>query len=268
MVEKKKKENAVPMLIGISVALVGAFLVNQQTAARVRRVEGRYDKAYLAVLTKNIGPGEEIKPEDVEIVEVVRGPKIHTAIEFRDPRSGTDAKRRNKDIKNLYCSGKANGDLEKGNLLLLTDLFYSSSRKLLEDRFESEKRAVTIKVDADGMMGGLLQPGDRVDILATYRAGPIIGGQQNGREENTKVILEDEELLAVGGQLESGVSGRNTRGGTIVLGLSPDKAMELSIYKNQATFSVLLRSSKEGSKGSYTTKELSNRELNGFRNRL
>ncbi|WP_028629766.1 Flp pilus assembly protein CpaB [Metapseudomonas resinovorans] len=61
----------------------------------------------------------------------------------------------------------------------------------LASLIESDKRAVSVRVDDVVGVGGFLLPGNRVDVLATKK----VGG--NGTDAESKTILEDLRVLAV-----------------------------------------------------------------------
>lgn len=96
-------------------------------------------------------------------------------------------------------------------------------------------------VDRTSLLGGLLQPNDRVDVLATFPAGITIHGVQTERHEKTMVILEDVTVLAVGGRMTEGGAIRGGGGGTVVLALDPDQSLLMSHVQKNADISLLLR---------------------------
>jgi pilus assembly protein CpaB len=57
------------------------------------------------------------------------------------------------------------------------------------------KRAVSITSNEVIAVGGMLLPGDRVDVLAGYRKDLIPGGKQ---QDVVKMVLQDIEVLAIG----------------------------------------------------------------------
>ena len=77
-----------------------------------------------------------------------------------------------------------------------------SSAEIAEDaadRIHEGYRAVTVKVTEDEAVAGLLNPGDRVDVLAYLRKGP------NFRKTTMKTILEDVRVFAVNRKMDRGL---------------------------------------------------------------
>ncbi|AOE84476.1 Flp pilus assembly protein CpaB [Pseudomonas sp. TCU-HL1] len=78
----------------------------------------------------------------------------------------------------------------RGDILREARLAEHLGGSTLASLIESDKRAVTVRVDDVVGVGGFLLPGNRVDVLATKRVG-------NNSEAESKTILEDLRVLAV-----------------------------------------------------------------------
>ncbi|MBZ2189077.1 Flp pilus assembly protein CpaB [Alcanivorax sp. JB21] len=85
-------------------------------------------------------------------------------------------------------------------------------------------RAIAIPVDDVSAVGGLLEPGDMVDVLATFRAAE----DQRG-DPTAMLLMRDVELLAIGGLMDAADADpanrdRRGRGNTAVLAV-PEKTV-------------------------------------------
>ncbi|WP_439862112.1 Flp pilus assembly protein CpaB [Pseudomonas sp. MBLB4136] len=78
----------------------------------------------------------------------------------------------------------------RGDILREARLAEHLGGSTLASLIETDKRAVTVRVDDVVGVGGFLLPGNRVDVLATKRVG-------NGNDSESKTILEDLRVLAV-----------------------------------------------------------------------
>ncbi len=116
------------------------------------------------------------------------------------------------------------------------------------------KRAVTIQIDALAAVGGLLSPGDFVDVLARLK---IPEGEGEGTEnkdkmhEVTTVLFQDIQVLAVGvnfkpvGGAEAYQAQQQQRMLNVTLAVTPEEAGLLSFVQTNGTLQLSLRSPTE-----------------------
>lgn len=98
------------------------------------------------------------------------------------------------------------------------------------------KRALTIPVDAATAMGGMIRPGDRVDILGTFtRAG------EGTAERETKTVLQVVPVLAVGNRLGVDPGDQRNTYSTITVEVSLEEAELLSFLTGRGKLHVVLR---------------------------
>lgn len=89
-------------------------------------------------------------------------------------------------------------------------------------------RAVPVPAAAPG---GLLAPGDRVDVLATFAAG----------QPHTETVVEGAEVLSILGPQEGTFDGVTN----VVLLVSPDAAERLAYARSFAELSISVTSAEE-----------------------
>jgi pilus assembly protein CpaB len=104
-------------------------------------------------------------------------------------------------------------------------------------------RAVSIPVDRVKAVSNLIQPGDRVDVLAAVNKG-------NGIPPKTFTIIRGALVLAIGQQLEqiqqsASPPPADAGGGTVTLGVTPQQADLLTVADLNTTIRLALRSPQE-----------------------
>ena len=117
----------------------------------------------------------------------------------------------------------------------------------LPTRLKPGERAVSIPVDRVKSVSGLIQPGDRVDVLATVNKGP-------GIPPKTFTIIRGAMVLAINSQLEQSAAAAagstpppvdTTGAGTVTLGGTAAQADLLTVADINATLRLALRSPEE-----------------------
>jgi pilus assembly protein CpaB len=97
------------------------------------------------------------------------------------------------------------------------------------------KRAISVQVDPAAGIGGLVKPGDMVDVLVTF-----------GEEQKSVTVLQNAQVLAINQQTEMKAdtkSGERSSSATIVtLALSPKDAERLVLAGSQGLLQLALRS--------------------------
>lgn len=109
-------------------------------------------------------------------------------------------------------------------------------------RLQPGMRAVSIPVDRVKDVSGLIQPGDRVDVIA------IPPSKQNGPPPKAVTIFRGIRVLAVGNALENPSatpSPQEQEASTVTLEVSPHQADILAWADTNATLRLALRSPRE-----------------------
>jgi pilus assembly protein CpaB len=163
------------LLIALSVilGLGAAFLANNWLNTRLNA--GPDDNmSDVVVATVEIPFGQMIEAQQVTLVRMPKGTVPDDAFDATDKVAGK-----------IATFAMLKGDIVRG-ARLAEHLGGSTLASLIE----SEKRAISVRVDDVVGVGGFLLPGNRVDVLATKR----IGSNSNAVSET---ILEDLRVLAV-----------------------------------------------------------------------
>lgn len=258
--EGKGKKN-LPIIAGVTAAVIGVLLMTRQMSERKTALEKQYtrDMIGVAVAKKDMEAGSLLNPEQIGRIKMAADPQPWSIIKLEDPDASVEARRQYEDSMAMLSGRVLNRNLKKGELILRTD-FQTSQIGGLSDVLSGTQRGVAVEVDRGSTMSGLLQPNDRVDVLATYEAGPTISGEASRRIARTVVVLKDVSILAVGSKMAGGTA--DARGGatTIILGVEPDQALALSHVQKQAKISLLLRP-REGARTDYSKGEVSSDEM-------
>ena len=126
-----------------------------------------------------------------------------------------------------------------GEQILATKLAAPGAGLTLAGKTPPGKRAVTIGLDAASAVGGMIKPGDHVDILAIFITPAV-----------TISLLQDVLILAVGQQMVPRPQGRArraeqaaspTRRETITLALTPQEVRVLTVAMEQGKIRLTLR---------------------------
>ncbi len=110
------------------------------------------------------------------------------------------------------------------------------------------KRAVTINIDSLSAVGGLISPGDYIDIIAQLN---VPQGTKQTNEEVTSVIFQSLQVLAVGanfnpsGDPQVYNAQQGARSLYVTLAVDPEEASLLSFAQTKGKLQLSLRSPKE-----------------------
>lgn len=133
------------------------------------------------------------------------------------------------------------------SVTILPDDIMTSLRLLNEEQVPSlalaipqGKRAITITVSEATSVGGFIQQGDYVDVIATFRP--------RGKEVTTKLILQDIQILAVGTTYEfDGSIATSTpaisanKAKLVTLALTPQETEKLMFLDSGISFRLILK---------------------------
>jgi pilus assembly protein CpaB len=118
----------------------------------------------------------------------------------------------------------------------------------LAEAIPPDKRAVAIAVDKVSGVGGLIQPGDRVDLLLYLRAGSEVKATQG------QILLEGMRVLAYGDQVGAGPpDARSSRSdqeaATAVLAVPKEDLPALMVAAGSGTMRLALHGGQPGKPG-------------------
>jgi len=110
------------------------------------------------------------------------------------------------------------------------------------------KRAVSIPIDNISGVSGFIEPGDKVDVVATVDI-PVRDFQGNEKPTSFSIlVLQDIEVLAVGVNPDIAGKENSAVGKTLTLAVSVEEAQPLVLASERGNLRLLLRSPIDDSK--------------------
>ncbi len=137
---------------------------------------------------------------------------------------------------------KPTAPLYAGEVILSARLVDPNSRAMTSERIPKGHRVVSVKVQMDSAVSGLLSPGDRVDVLCYF---PNHGVQQTA---STKTILTDITVFAINDRI-SRIANEDDEGmpeaKTVSLTVTPKQAQKLLLAAELGQIKLSLRSNED-----------------------
>lgn len=124
---------------------------------------------------------------------------------------------------------------------LLAGAIVGADAGSFSSRIRQGIRAMSILVDEVNSVSGMLQPGDRIDLLFSVRP-PVASGQPPAHEVTT-TLMQDLAVLATGRQVRAGADeGNGARHFTaITVEVSPEQAQQLIVAQRAGKLTAMLR---------------------------
>ena len=130
--------------------------------------------------------------------------------------------------------------VSKGEFILPSKLAALNAGAGLPSLIPQGMRAVSVRVNDMVSVAGFVQPGTRVDVLATG---------SNGNERQTTTVLENVAVIAVGKTLDRSSSTDAQTAPVITLLVSPDDAQKLALVSQEGRIQLSLRNPLDTKKG-------------------
>ncbi|WP_418791039.1 Flp pilus assembly protein CpaB [Phosphitispora sp. TUW77] len=149
----------------------------------------------------------------------------------------------------------ARAEIEAGEQILDTKVVkIDSDRQSLAYSIPLGMRAISIKINEQTGVGGLLKPGDRVDVLGTVEV-EIFSPDPNvntTREIKTHVLLQNAEVLAVGTDIgepkaEGEKNSASASAGTVTLAVPNEKTQLVAYMASKGDLYLTLRAPADNS---------------------
>ncbi|MGA9527739.1 MAG: Flp pilus assembly protein CpaB [Terriglobales bacterium] len=123
--------------------------------------------------------------------------------------------------------------ISRGDFILPDKLADANAGAGLPSMIPQGMRAVSVRVNDVVSVAGFVQPGTRVDVLAT--------GIHGAGENQTSTVLENVAVIAVGRSLLDRMTGDVQNAGVITLLVSPDDAQKLTLASQEGRIQLALR---------------------------
>jgi len=131
--------------------------------------------------------------------------------------------------------------ISRGEFILPGKLAAENAGAGLPSMIPPGMRAVSVRVNDVVSVAGFVQPGTRVDVLATG---------SSGSERQTTTVLENVAVIAVGKSLDRSTAGEAQVAPVITLLVSPDDAQKLALVSQEGRIQLALRNPLDTRKGS------------------
>ncbi|MGB9204689.1 MAG: Flp pilus assembly protein CpaB [Terriglobales bacterium] len=132
--------------------------------------------------------------------------------------------------------------ISKGEFILPSKLAALNAGGGLPSLIPPGMRAVSVRVNDVVSVAGFVQPGTRVDVLAT-------GNETGSGGRQTTTVLENVAVIAVGKSLDRSTSTDAQTAPVITLLVSPDDAQKLALVSQEGRIQLSLRNPLDTKKG-------------------
>lgn len=216
------------------IVLAGGFLIALLVAIIVQAsFGGKSDGVMIAVAARALPAGTELKSSDVKWKSVPEESVFEGSIEH------DKSKKFDEMIK-----GRLRRDVALGEPILQSALTVSGRGNVLAASMDKGMRAVAIRVSAESMVGGFINPGDRVDVILSYklnlsgREADQAGSMVNSHA--TETVLENVKILAID-QVARKEDDKAKVGRTVTLEVSQHGAEKVAVAAEMGDLSLSLR---------------------------
>lgn len=233
-------KNVVLIILGaVFASVIVALVVQSGMKKDGDAVTPPPDMTRILVANKHIPIGKRLKEEDTEWKKWPKDAVFTGAIE-KDPA---------KDDQEINVYDQiVRRVIEKGEPVTQNAILEESQAgSFVAASLGENMRGYSIRVRAESSVGGLVRPGDFVDVLLTY-AVRLRGGMQDAAEgtiirDASQVVLENVRVLAVDQRTEEKADSDKTAkpGKTVTLEVTPAGAETLALASQMGDLSLALR---------------------------
>lgn len=204
------------------------YLAQQLEAERIRLAPKPARSVDVIVARHDLGKGDEVSPKTMAVRRIPEEFASSSAIR-PDRFEG--------------FSGMRLAVPLRGGEQLLAAAIVGGETMTFSHRVKPGIRALTIAVDEVNSISGMLQPGDRIDLLFSAKPPGDAPGQQQAPEA-TVPLFQSLLVLATGKQVRAGI---DERGGgqrtfsTVTVELEPEHAQRLVVAQRAGKLTAVLR---------------------------
>lgn len=191
------------------------------------------ERAPVLVARSAIDQRSQIRAADVEVLQL--------PAEAVHPQALTDVA----DIENMFAAT----DLFPGEQILRTDISERQGGGVLAQLIPEGYRALSLAVSDAMAAGGLVEPGDRVDLIATYEDRKV--GWSGGAVvvQNVEVLAISKLLLGADSEADSdnGRSSPTSLNATVTIAVTPYQSQLVAVAGQFGELHIVLRRPDETS---------------------
>lgn len=217
------------LYLAILLALLAGMLAYSALYGREQRLDQKWEPVIVAVAAKPIKQGQVIQQEDIRFDPVPRRFLLGSAVTINE-------------LEESHLFGqRAMVDFNSGDPILTNFIAAANpSAGGFSSTIAPKARAVAIRVSPESSATNMVRPGDRVDVLATFR-------DPNGTENLTTTLLENVWVLATGNLTgkDSFVPQSQRNFTTVTLQVLPEAAELLILAQSLGTLYLTLRNPED-----------------------
>ena len=135
--------------------------------------------------------------------------------------------------------------VDTGRPITSQDVLRPRDRGFLASVLAPDTRAISINVDAEFGVSGLIWPGDYVDVVLTQ----VNDKTDAARHSLSEIVLRNVRIIAIDQEIVEGASGANATAGKVThsvsLQLSPEQVKKITLAKDLGKLSLAVRSAVE-----------------------
>lgn len=228
------KKHRIALLLGAALALGGLAAVgikshvNDFLASEREKLAPKVKLVEVVVAKRNLKAGDVVGPETMAVRSV---PEAYAHSQAIRP-----------DRFEGFVGAKLGQTMQGGEALLSTSLV-GADVATFSSKVRPGIRAMTISVDEVNSVSGMLQPGDRIDLMMSIKP-PLNPSAGASGTEVTVPLIQDILVLATGRQVRAGGAGDDAgqRGfSAITVEVAPDQAQRLVVAQRGGKLTAMLR---------------------------
>ena len=148
------------------------------------------------------------------------------------------------DDRNRLLGSLVRKNLDTGSPITSENVLLRGDRGFLASVLEPGTRAISIKVNAESGVSGLIMPGDYVDVVLTQVAEKA----DLARRALSETLLRNVRIIAIDQEIQGGQTNKATAGKvaqTVSLQLEPEQVQRIEVAKHLGTLSLAMRAAVE-----------------------
>jgi pilus assembly protein CpaB len=217
------------LYLALALAVLAGLLAYMGLYGREARLDKKWEPQVVAVAARPIKQGQILQLEDLKAAEVPRRFLPGSAVSISE-------------VEDQHLLGqRATIDFNTDDLILTNFIQPASGAGGgFSDTIQKKARAVSIRVSPESSANNMVRPGDRVDVLATFR-------DPNGTENLTTTLLENVWVLGTGTLTgrDSFVPQSQRNFTTVTLQVLPEAAELLVLSQTLGTLYLTLRNPED-----------------------
>ena len=217
---------------GFVIAILVAVIV--QSGLKSEPQSGSAPTVEILVASRNISLGSNLDGSDMKWQSWPESAVFAGAIVRQDQQSTIDA-----------LSGRVRRDISSGEPLSEAAMLSNNAGNIVASSLEPGKRAIAIKVSAESMVGGFINPGDHVDVILTHKVRVATGDKSTMKDTvnqfATETVLENVRILAIDQRATNSSSDEAKVGRTVTLEVTSVDAEKIALANEMGDLSLSLR---------------------------